>query len=275
MGHPQIYSREYYQRIFELEERHWWHLGMREIAAALLRSQGGDRQYVRVLDAGCGTGGGMRWTRDILGARVVIGMDIAWEALELCRSRPAGPVLQASVLQLPFRQESFDLLICQDVLQHLPTDGSDVQALAEMYRVLRPGGLLLVRANSRLGMGQEEAARDADFQRYTLPEIASRVQAVGFVVTRATYANALPALYGSLRRWVQLRFRHRHPPRLYEGLVLRDTASRCPWLNRLLLALLKLEGWYLSVSGRGLVFGHSTFCLGLKPLRDEGSVERS
>lgn len=274
MEHPQIYSREYYQRIFGLEERHWWHLGMREIGAALLRSQGGDRQYVRVLDAGCGTGGGMRWVRDILGARTVIGMDIAWEALELCQSRSAGPVVQASVLQLPFRPESFDLLICQDVLQHLPTDGSDVQALAEMYRVLRPGGLLLVRANSRLGMWQEKAVRDADFQRYTLPEIASRVQAAGFIVTRATYANALPALYGSVRRWVQLRFRRPYPQRLYEGLGLRDTASR-PWLNRLLLAILKLEGVFLSVSSRGLVFGHSTFCLGLKPLRGEGSVERS
>jgi len=273
MGHPEIYSREYYQRLFELEERHWWHLGMREIAAALLPPRGSGRPYLRVLDAGCGTGGGMRWARGVLGARTVIGMDIAREALELCRSRPAGPVLQASVLQLPFRPESFDLLLCQDVLQHLPTDGSDVQALAEMYRVLRPGGLLLVRANSRLGMWQEEAARDADFQRYTLPEIASQVQAAGFVVKRATYANALPALYGSLRRWVQIRFRHHHPPRLYEGLGLRDTASRRPWLNRLLLALLKLEGLYLSVSSRGLVFGHSTFCLGLKPLRGEGSVE--
>ncbi len=270
MGHPEIYSREYYQRLFELEDRHWWYLGMREIAAALLRSQAGRRPQVRVLDAGCGTGGGMMWARHLLGARVVIGVDIAWEALRLCRSRPSGWLAQASVLRLPFRSESFDLLVCQDVLQHLPTDESDIRALAEMYRVLRPGGLLLVRANSHLGMGQAGTARDPDFQRYTLSNIVSRVQAAGFIVTRATYANALPALYESWKRWVLCGVRRQLHQRQYEGLGVRQIASRRFWLNQLLLSILKAEASYLSVSNRRLGFGHSTFCLGLRPLNRPG-----
>ncbi len=53
MGHPEIYSREYYQGISDLQDRHWWHAGMREIAAALIRSQHGSRHHLRVLDAGC------------------------------------------------------------------------------------------------------------------------------------------------------------------------------------------------------------------------------
>jgi ubiquinone/menaquinone biosynthesis C-methylase UbiE len=268
MEHPEIYAREYYERLCDLEERHWWHLGMREVAAALLRSRPGNQPYERVLDVGCGTGGGLRWAEERLGARLTIGMDIAREALVLCRARSGQWLAQASALQLPWRSESFDLLLCQDVLQHLPTDGADVHALTEMARVLRPGGLLLMRTNSRLGMWQADTARDADFQRYTLPEVTSRVSAAGFIVQRATYANALPALYASLKRWGELRFQRHHPHqrRLYEGLRIRDTASQRAWLHRLLLWIMKAEARYLSAPNRCLAFGHSIFCLGVKPL---------
>jgi len=267
MEPPRIYTREYYQRIADLEERHWWHCGMREIAAALIRSQDHSGPYIRVLDAGCGTGAGMAWAQNALAARTVIGVDISAQALTLRRSQPERLLAQASALQLPFRSESFDLLVCQDVVQHLPTDGADVRALAEMRRVLRPGGLLLVRANSRLGLGQDDAARDVDFQRYTLPELTARVQAAGFRVLRATYANALPALYASVKDWCQRRSpRHHQSQHLYEGLRMRDTVTRHPWLNTLLLRILQAEALYLSTFGRRLAFGHSTFCVGMRSL---------
>lgn len=273
MGHhPEIYSREYYQRIADLEDRHWWHVGMREIATGLLRSQDRGRRPSRVLDAGCGTGTGIKWVREVLGAHDVVGADISGEALELCRVRhPGRPLVRASVAELPFRSGCFDLLLCHDVLQHLPTDGLDRRALAEMFRVLRPGGLLLLRANSRLGMGQDEGARDADFQRYTLPEVVSRLAAAGFVVKRATYANFLPALYASLKRRLRRsgkRGHNHHPQRVYEGLGVRDTASRHPWVNRLLILALRAEACYLAAPKRALAFGHSTLCIGAKPVAE-------
>jgi SAM-dependent methyltransferase len=281
MSHPEIYSQEYYQRIFDLEDRYWWHRGMREIAAALIRSQSGSGQpFHRVLDAGCGTGATMAWADNTFGAEAVLGIDIAWEGLEFCRGRAEPLLAQASVGELPFASETFDLVVCKDVIQHLPTDGGDVAALSEMYRVLRPGGYLLVRANSRLGMWQEEGARDADFQRYTLPEVVSRFRAAGFDVRRSTYANALPALYGSLKQWRRRRARghahhqhhhHQHDQehRLYEGLRTEDRTLRRPWLNRTLLWILRAEALYLSKVGRSLGFGHTTLCLGQRP---EGPV---
>src|SRR3989304_2262598 len=111
MGHPEIYSREYYQRIAELEDRHWWHLGMREVASALIRSHPGHTQHWRVLDAGCGTGGAITWAQNILGSKTVMGIDISRDALDLCRRRQSCRLLsQASIVQLPFRSESFDLV---------------------------------------------------------------------------------------------------------------------------------------------------------------------
>jgi SAM-dependent methyltransferase len=242
ISHPEIYSQDYYQRIFDLEDRYWWHRGMREITAALIRSQpGGGQPFRRVLDAGCGTGATMAWADHTFGPEAVFGVDIAREALQFCRGR-TGPLLaQASIMELPFARESFDLVLCQDVIQHLPTDGGDVAALSEMYRVLRSGGYLLIRANSRLGMWQEKEARDADFQRFTLPEVVSRLRAAGFDVRRSTYANALPALYGSLKQWRRRRERvhahdQHHQPhqhrRLYDGLRTEDRTMRRAWFNQ-------------------------------------------
>jgi ubiquinone/menaquinone biosynthesis C-methylase UbiE len=273
MGHPQIYSREYYQRIFDLEERHWWHLGMREIAASLLRSASGHLHCGRVLDVGCGTGGAMIWARDSFGANMIGGVDISFEALEHCHRRLDLLLSQGSALELPFRSDIFDLVICQDVLQHLPTNGSDLHALTEIHRVLRPGGFVLVRANSRLGMWQTVAAQNSDYQRYSLPEIVARIRTVGFITKRATYVNALPAVYASVRRWVQLRSRRRHRNQnLYEGLNIRDTSSRYPRLNRILLSIMRAEALYLSATKRNLPFGHTTFCLGMKPFDDKGTM---
>jgi len=264
MPAPEIYSPQYYRRLAELEDRHWWILGMREIAGALIRSGTAGERYAHILDAGCGTGGSLTWARRRLDSQTLVGIDISPHAIQFCRARSGALAVQGSVLNLPFRAEAFDLVLCQDVLQHLPTDGAGTHALAEMHRVLRPGGVLLVRANSRLGMWQGSSARDADFQRYTLREIVSAVGGVGFVVTRATYANTLAALSDSAKRLIRLCLRRPRQRRLYEGLGLRPAPPHASWLNQALLWILRAEARYLASPGRHLAFGHSTFCRGVR-----------
>ncbi len=51
---------DYYRRLHAVEEQHWWHVGMREITAALLRERLA-RGHLSLLDAGCGTGGFLAW----------------------------------------------------------------------------------------------------------------------------------------------------------------------------------------------------------------------
>lgn len=265
--HPRIYSREYYQRIRDLEERHWWYIGMRAIAAVLLPPPSTRGQRRRVLDAGCGTGAALTWARHALGASEVTGIDISWYALEFCRQRGEGRLSQASVMELPFRDGCFDVVVCNDVLQHLPTAGGDVEALREAWRVLSRGGLLLVRTNSRLGRSRDGDI-DPDFQQYRLEEVLARMESAGFVRNRGSYVNALPALYAVVRERLRRR-RHSSSPshdhQLYQGLGVRETILKRPWLNRLLTWILMAEAAYLSRPGRRLPFGHTIVCLGIKP----------
>ena len=78
---PAIYSREYFQRLHDVEERHWWSQGMRDVAEALIEAHFGRRDDLDILDAGCGTGITLGWLRRYSRHRPVEGIDVAPEAL--------------------------------------------------------------------------------------------------------------------------------------------------------------------------------------------------
>jgi O-antigen biosynthesis protein len=94
-----------------------------------------------VLDAGCGSGYGVA---ELGAAAAVIGVDASVEAIDYARgnfSRPGVHFLPAVCEALPFADESFDLVLAFEVIEHLKR-WEDF--LAEARRVLRPAGVLLV-----------------------------------------------------------------------------------------------------------------------------------
>lgn len=97
-------------------------------------------QGKRCLDAGCG-GGRYSIAMARLGAKAVIGCDVSTEGIEDCRRRAAGTpnvsFEQASVLELPFANESFDFVCSSGVLHHT---ADPAKGLREITRVLRPDG---------------------------------------------------------------------------------------------------------------------------------------
>jgi len=175
-------KRQEYDRMFEAEDRHWWYAGMRAISLALLRPQ--LREPARILDAGCGTGRNLV----ALGAfGAAFGVDLAPEAIDYCRERGVRSV-RGSVLALPFRADAFDLVTSFDVLYHRWVEDDRVAAL-ELGRVLRPGGLLLVRVPAlKLLWGAHDSAVHSR-HRYGRQELAELLEQAGFEVLRTSYAN--------------------------------------------------------------------------------------
>jgi SAM-dependent methyltransferase len=102
----------------------------------------------RVLDAGCGAGYGA--ARLAAGARRVVGLDIATEAVDAARQQYALPrleFLRADCRDLPFSSASFDLVVALEVIEHL---AQWERLLAETRRVLAPGGELILSTPNRL-----------------------------------------------------------------------------------------------------------------------------
>src|SRR5262249_11805280 len=127
-----------------------------------------------LLEAGCGTG---RMTPTFARrCRSLLAVDFSLESLRVCRSKleRAGvtnaDLIQADVCALPFRSDLFSKVVSCQVLEHIPTPESRARMVAELARVARGGGRVVLSAYQhslfpRL-FGQKEGAHDGGIYYY-------------------------------------------------------------------------------------------------------------
>jgi SAM-dependent methyltransferase len=244
--------REEYRAMFDLEEHLWWYEGMRVVTSSILRPHMLSGKQ-RLLDVGCGTGYSIMWLGREFGADAVFGIDASADAAVFWSERGLKSGAVASVSQLPFLSDQFDLITCFDVLYQLTRDDAAVAA-DEIRRVLKPGGLLFIRepAYDWLRAGHDVAVGTS--HRYTLGGLRQMLEGARFSLKRATYAN-------TLLLWAAL------PHRLISKWKRSEESDVKPvplLLNRALLGVLKLEARLL---GRfRFPFGLSCVVVAQKPL---------
>ena len=241
---------EEYARMYEAEETQWWYAGMRAISLSLLAAEWpeGAAEGRRILDAGCGTGNNLAHFRRF--GRTV-GVDLSDEALRFCRSRGVAAA-GGSLLSLPFPDGSFDAVTSFDVLYHRWVEDDHV-AVREIVRVMKPGGLLLLRvpALKMLWGAHDEAVHSR--HRYTRGEVRGLLEGEGLAVARLTYANTLLFPVIAARRTLD-RLLHRH------GSDVGFLPAPMEWTFRHLLGIEARLVRHLS-----LPVGASLFALARKP----------
>jgi ubiquinone/menaquinone biosynthesis C-methylase UbiE len=266
---PQIFEPEYYQRLYDIEENHWWARGIREAMVALLRQPLANHSSLRVLDVGCGTGYLLNFLKQhypIAGEPV--GIDISSHALEFCKLRGATELLLASATDIPIESASFDLIICIDTIQHLSPAGADQQALTEFARLLKPGGVLYLRTNSALGHLPLEGVDPDQYRRYRRETVTQMLNQAGLTVERATYLNAIPGAIAMLKEYVgtYARSRSQKASAIGPGLAIQPPSSRPSLSSSLMYRVLKLESWLIGALQKDLPFGHSSGFIARRPL---------
>jgi SAM-dependent methyltransferase len=170
------FTRERLERLRQIEGWHFWFAGRRELVRRLLR------RYARAaggvaLDLGCGTG---RALDELAGAgRALLGLDLRPEGLaEARRARPASWLVQADATSLPLADGSVDVITALDVLEHL----DDHAALAEIRRVLRPGGILVLTVPALRWLWSYRDRDAGHLRRYHRRELAAQLGAAGLRV---------------------------------------------------------------------------------------------
>lgn len=165
---------------------------MRLIFGRLLREE--DVRGKRALDAGAGTGLFSRALAD-RGARLV-SLDVGEKLLERVRAKCPAETVVGSVLDLPFPANAFDLVLGTEVIEHT-TDPR--RAVAEMARVLAPGGRLLITVPNRLWHPAILLANALHLRPYKgyenwvrYRDLRAWVEAEGLVVERQEGFNLLP-----------------------------------------------------------------------------------
>jgi len=173
--------------MYEAEDTHWWYRGLRGVMFQVVGLGDPRKRAMRILDAGCGTGGTLQALAS-RGFSNLEGFDLNPPAHHFCKQRGLCNVRLGSITDIPFESDTFDLVISNDVLCDAGTS-SEMAALRELYRVLKPGGRLFLNLPA-FGFLRSEHDRATDVaRRYTKGEISCKLAQVGFVVRRVTYWN--------------------------------------------------------------------------------------
>lgn len=237
---PRIFTPDYYSRMSALESDSWWNAAMRDTAARLLAEADLPAEGL-ALDVGCGSGQTMSWLRTLHPAWRFTGIDIALEGLRAARAGRED-VARASALRLPFPTGCADLVVTLDVVQHLPLPVGDLEALAEMRRVLRPGGWLLLRTNAQ-AFPRTDDDPAAQFRKYDERSLQAKLQAAGFEPVRLSRINAVLGLAEIPR---ELRARRASRTAGYHGLLAEPRGRG---------SVDQLKRWWLRIEGRAVALG--------------------
>ncbi|MEQ8193095.1 MAG: class I SAM-dependent methyltransferase, partial [Rhodospirillales bacterium] len=122
-----------------IQQEHWWFFGRRRLFSRLLLNAGAKTDDA-ILDIGTSTGSNLRMLRN-MGCTNVTGVEKNEAAIKFCIESGFGPVRQGDVSNLPFDDCSFDFVLATDIIEHVE---NDKQALAEIYRVMKPGGYAII-----------------------------------------------------------------------------------------------------------------------------------
>jgi ubiquinone/menaquinone biosynthesis C-methylase UbiE len=240
---------EEYKLLYDLEEKHWLYMGLRHLLISRVRQYFKNGNKISILDAGCGTGYNLKCLEKY-GAST--GVDINNNALAYCRKRGINRISRASVSELPFREESFDLVISADVLYHRAVQ-DDLTAIKEIYRVLKKGGVLMVNLPAHNYLKRPHDERVHTRQRYSRDELSQKLMKNKFKIIKISYRNALSYPVLLLSNLINKSF----PLPIDTGLSLMPKP-----VNFIMYSYLKVENAFLRIMN--FPFGVSIFCLARK-----------
>jgi SAM-dependent methyltransferase len=223
------------------QQGYWWHRARTDLLGVVMRPHLGTPR--RTLDVGSADAPSVGWMR---GEQQHVSLDLLPEGLV------PGEGVCGSATELPFGDATFDVVSAFDVVEHC---ADDARAIAELARVLVPGGRMLLSVPAYQWAWSDHDVQAGHHRRYTRAQVVELVEEGGMRVARATYAFT-----GVFPLFVAERLRRRVSPPPAGDTRLPQVSPR---VDRVLMGLCAADARLLQ--RRDLPYGSSVLLAAVKP----------
>ena len=244
-------KKQEFEVMYKLENKHWWFVGKRNLIFNFMDKLYKNKNNLNILDIGCGTGIIMQ---KLSKYGKVYGIDVSDDALKFCKARNLKNIKKASVMKIPFKNNSFDLVGCFDVLYHKGIN-DDLKAIKEIYRVLKKSGRLLVTDSAMICLWSKHDIATHARQRYNKKELKEKLEKAGFIIEKMSYYNFFLFPLVFIMRKLDNIFNKNKPAK-------SNIQETNPLFNKILISIFKIESKLLNFIN--FPFGVSIFCIAKK-----------
>jgi ubiquinone/menaquinone biosynthesis C-methylase UbiE len=228
---------EEYHAMQRVEREHWFYRGKRDLVRWWIAKLHGPLKSGDVfLDAGAGTGEFVRELREQNPDAKILGVEYVAEAREIGQTINGVKLIAGSILEIPLANESVSVSCALDVLEHVE---NDKLAFAELVRVTKPGGLIIVNVPAFHALWSDWDVTLGHYRRYTKqmfkPLIAPHLESGSIEIEFLNYINvfAFPLVLGyrTLRKFIpsEARAEDKIPGKFVNGLLYASFVRPATW----------------------------------------------
>tara|TARA_B100001059_G_scaffold132979_1_gene133072 strand:- start:263 stop:1009 length:747 start_codon:yes stop_codon:yes gene_type:complete len=175
-------DQKFYQEYYKLEREGWWFKARLSIlenyCQAIITNP-----YMKILNVGAATGA----TSEMLSK---YGKVTSLEYDEFCckflKEKTGIEAINASLTELPFENNSYDMICAFDVIEHIENDN---KAVEEIYRVLKPKGKYFITVPAFQSLWSNHDVVNHHFRRYKKKQLNKLIESTNLKIDHSTYFN--------------------------------------------------------------------------------------
>lgn len=184
-------DKKYYKEYFSLERSNWWFIVRGKIIADNVKKYIYRNKPLKILNIGAATG---RTSQILDRFGEVSSVEYDKDCADYTSRRLGIEIINASITDLPFENDSFDLVCGFDVIEHVE---DDKKAISEMARVCKPHGFIFITVPALMSLWGHHDEINHHYRRYRIKELANLLGTYRGKIFRKTYFNSFlfPPIY--------------------------------------------------------------------------------
>lgn len=246
-----------YEKMFDAEEVHWWYKNLRNEVIYWIKeilATRSDSEKITVLDLGCGTGGMLQRLQEKFGNLRTIGIDYYLLALDYAKKRTTSPLVQGDIKNMPFLENSIDVILCLDVLYTKEAYPGLQKALKAVYNTLKENGVFIMQLPAFECLKSQHDTNVHGAHRFNSDEIRRGLTQCGFSDFKVYYRyNTLMVIAWFVRKFFKKEENKSHVVKynLISNFLLYRFFAIESWVNKRLLLPFGLSVFSVACKKRG------------------------